>query len=349
MSIVLTRTQNIRSNANLDKNEIRGSRYGVLDAFLQDKESGMGLVDSATEEKFFSSIGSTFEVPVINYDGGVSIGSARSATISDRESTSAMQSVSASIYSFGFTMTPAAYHNNEIGYQRDFEAKFWNHAYAFLAAVDSVCATTLNTHRTQVWNNALSYGDPTIADIVVVPNAKEMRALSEVSTLMEANDYFKGLRLIGNGGLQSLVTRQQQFGKFNQENRALGLQDRTFHYSNRIADAEGHEATFYATEVGQLGIMSRVDTEALARRKSAYAGYEWDVINFPILNLPVGTMYYQSVGDYNAIAGAATAHATAVMKEHFGFSVDLAVFGPYASAIASRPNPIMKFGIQAAA
>jgi hypothetical protein len=343
MSIVLTRTQNIRAKANLDKHEIRGSRYGVLDAFLADTDGEGSIVSPELKEKYFHSIGSTIQTPVIDFDGGISLGSARSVTVADSENTSAMQSITSTTYSWGFTMVPGAYHNNEIGYQLDFEKKFWKYAYLFLSTLDSACATSLNTNKTQVHANTLSYS--VTGDVVISPLDKELRLLREVDVMTEANDFFGDLRLVGNGGFQSIVARMQQYGKYNEVDQSKGLDGKTFHYSNRVADDTGHGATFYALNQGACGIMTRVDTEALARRRSAYAGYEWDSILFPILGLPVGTMYYESVGDWNAIAGAATAHLTAGAKEHYGFSVDVAVFNNYNSDIATRANPIMKFAV----
>lgn len=345
MSIVLTRTQNIRPASNLDKYEIRGSRYGALDFFLKDTDGPMSIVTEDLKSKYFRSIGSTVETPVIEYDGGISIGSSRSITVADSENTSTMQTISSTTYSFGFTMVPTLYHNNEIGYQKDFEKKFWKYVYLLAATIDSACASSLNTNKTQVFANALSYGDPTVSDTVLVDLAKELRILGEVGVMMEANDYFDQLHLVGNGGLQSIVGRLEQLGKFNNENKQLQYLDKILHYTNRIADAEGYGATFYAVNAGSVGILSRVDREALARTRSKNAGYEWDVVTLPILDLPVGTMYYESDGDFSAIGSTASADMTASHKEHFGFSVDLAIFANYNSAIATRANPIMKFAV----
>jgi hypothetical protein len=93
MSLVLTRIQNIRAKANLDKWETRPSRYGVYDLFKRDTENPMGIITPELKQKAFASIGSTLETPVIDYDGTVTIGSSRTATIADDENTSKMQSI----------------------------------------------------------------------------------------------------------------------------------------------------------------------------------------------------------------------------------------------------------------
>ena len=51
------------------------------------------------------------------------------------------------------------------------------------------------------------------------------------------------------------------------------------------------------------------------------------------------------MGDFNAIAGAATADMTRNLKQHYGYAVDVAVVTPYNSAPATIASPIVKFDI----
>ena len=61
--------------------------------------------------------------------------------------------------------------------------------------------------------------------------------------------------------------------------------------------------------------------------------------------MPVGTYFYDSVGDYNAIAGAATADMTRTRKEHYGFAVDVAFLTAYNSSPTTLASPILSFNI----
>lgn len=72
-------------------------------------------------------------------------------------------------------------------------------------------------------------------------------------------------------------------------------------------------------------------------------GHEWGIATLPMLNMPVGTYFYDSVGDYNDIAGAATADMTRTRKEHYGFAVDVAFLTAYAHN--SLANPILAFNV----
>ena len=61
--------------------------------------------------------------------------------------------------------------------------------------------------------------------------------------------------------------------------------------------------------------------------------------------MPVGTYFYDSVGDYSAIGGEATADMKRTRKEHYGFAVDVAFITAYNSDPATLPSPILGFDI----
>lgn len=88
MSLVATRIQNLRANSNLDKFEYRPSRYGALNAFMEQSNDPLGILTPELKEKARVSIGNTLETPVINYDKDIAIGDSRTLTIADSENTS---------------------------------------------------------------------------------------------------------------------------------------------------------------------------------------------------------------------------------------------------------------------
>jgi len=59
MSLINTRIQNIRAKGNLDKNELRPSRYGALNLFMQQSEDPAGILTEELKTKAESSIGNT--------------------------------------------------------------------------------------------------------------------------------------------------------------------------------------------------------------------------------------------------------------------------------------------------
>lgn len=343
MSLVLTRMQNIRAKAELDKWEQRPSYYGVFDLFARDTEHPFSIISQELKEKAFASIGSTLQVPVIDYDGSVTIGSTRSVTIADDENTSAMQTITFATYSFGFTQVETMFLNNEIDMERDWEAKFLKYLYAFGAALDTAGITVLTTNKTQVMNDVLDFANT--ANVLTSTRANEQKIIGALNSVFQANDYNgENLNVVGNTGLKYLIGQMDEKAVYNSENKTIQYSDKALSYSNRIANVASSHAGGFAVVPGSLGLLTRVDREALMGVKSK-TGHEWSVETLPLLNIPVGVLTYESVGDFSAIAGAATADMTAAHKIHYGFSVDVAFVAPYASDLASNPSPILKFNV----
>ena len=138
MSLINTRIQNLRAKSNMDKNELRPSRYGALDLFLLQSKDPAGILTPELVAKAEKSIGSTLETPVINFDAGITIGNTRSVTIGNSENTSAMYTITFATYTWGFTVVPAMYMNNEIQMQADFEVKFNKYLYKFAETLDGL-------------------------------------------------------------------------------------------------------------------------------------------------------------------------------------------------------------------
>lgn len=342
MSLINTRIQNVRAASNLDKNEQRPSRYGALDMFMQQSGQAGGILSPELVEKAKNSIGNTLQTPVIDFDGSVSIGSTRTAVIADDENTSQMYSVTFATYAWGFTMVPAMYLNNEIGLQKDFERKFLKYLYAFGAALDTAAVAALVAAKTQVFSELLTYTET--GDVIQVPYVDRENIIGDINAMLEANDHYGTIHLLGNPGVQAAIRKMAEKGLYNSENKQLEYSDKILHFSNRLTNGAGEHANMIAVNSGSLGVLTRVERESLLMTKMA-DGTEWDQDTLPLLNMPVGTYYYQSRGDQSATAGAATADLTRGMKEHYGFAVDVAFLTPYNSDLTTIANPIMAAAI----
>ena len=342
MSLLATRMQNMRSSSNLDKNEFRPSRYGALDVFMQQTNDPAGILTPELKQKAEQSIGSTLETPVIDYDGTISIGNTRSVTIADSENTSKMHTITFATYSWGFTIVPAMYMNNEISMQRDFEAKFNKYLYAFAKKLDGVCVSALSAAKTQVFKEALQYA--TTGNVVEAAWDDRENIIGDINPIMASNDYFAPLHLVGNGGIEALIRKLAEKGLYNEVNKQLEYSDKVLHFTNEIPNASGKYGTAYAVTDGQLGLLFRFERECLLGTK-ARTGHEWGIENLPMLNIPVGTYYYESVADVSGIAGVATADMTRGLKQHYGFAVDVAVVTPYNSDPKAVASPIIQLQV----
>lgn len=342
MSLVLTRIQNIRSNSNLDKYEYRPSRYGALDAFIQQSNDPTGILTEELKQKARASIGNILETPVIDYDKGITIGNTRTLTIADSENTSEMVQISFATYAFGFTIAPAMYMNNEIGIQKDFETKMMKYIYKLAQKLDQDALAKLAAAKTQVIKNPLLY-DKT-GNIINAKWTERENVFGDLEPIMAANDFFGQLHIVGDAGVESIMRKLQQHGLYNDVNKQNEFGNKIIHLTNNMPLAAGKYAQGYAINSGSLGFMTRFERDCLLGTVSG-DGHEWGIATLPLLNIPCGTYFYDSVGDYSAIAGDATVDMTRTRKEHYGFAVDVAFLTPYNSDAKTLASPIISFNI----
>lgn len=342
MSLVLTRIQNIRANSNMDKFEYRPSRYGALNAFMVQSEDPTGILTEELKQKARTSIGSTLETPVIDYDADITIGSTRTVTIDDSENTSKMVQITFTTYSWGFTIAPAMYMNNEIGIQKDFETKFMKYLYAFAKKLDEAALAQLAASKTQILKNKLLYDFSSNA--INAKWTERENVFGDLEVMMGANDFYGQLHIVGDPGVESIMRKLQQHGLYNDVNKKNEFGTKIVHLTNNIAAAGGKYAQGYAVNAGSLGLLTRFERDCLLGTVSG-DGHEWGIATLPLLNMPVGTYFYDSVGDYNTIAGAATADMTRTRKEHYGFAVDVAFLTAYNSSPSTLPSPILAFNV----
>ena len=342
MSLVLTRIQNIRANSNIDNFEYRPSRYGALNAFMVQSEDPTGILTEELKQKARTSIGNTLETPVIDYDADITIGSTRTLTIADSENTSKMVQITFATYAWGFTIAPAMYMNNEIGIQKDFETKMMKYIYAFAKKLDEAALATLAANKTQVLKNPLLYDWSSNA--INAKWTERENVFGDLEVMMGANDFYGQLHIIGDPGVESIMRKLQQHGLYNDVNKQNEFGTKVVHLTNNIAAAVGKYAQGYAVNAGSLGMLTRFERDCLLGTVSG-DGHEWGIATLPLLNMPVGTYFYDSVGDYNTIAGAATADMTRTRKEHYGFAVDVAFLTAHNSAPSTLASPILAFNV----
>lgn len=345
MSLLNTRMQNMRENSpNLDKWTNRPSRYGAFNVFMKQNDSGDAIVSQELLEEAAVSVGNTLQVPVFDSET-VSIGSARSVTIADSENTSQLLTISFTTYSWGFTIVPAMYMNNEVKMQRDFARKFNKYLYKFASTLDSACLSNLSTNKTQVIADNLGY--TVTSNVLVSTNALKEEVIGDLTPIMNSNDFYGDFYLIGNTGIQSIISKMGEKSVYNEVNRTIQFADKDLNYTNRLTNDTGHKATGYIVNSGSVGLAFRHERESLLKRRTT-DGHRWDIDTLPMLGIPIDTYFYEGVGDYSAIGGAATADMTRAYKEHYGFAIDVATVTAYNDDLATKSNPILKFAITTA-
>jgi len=343
MSLINTRIQNVRAKSNLDKNELRPSRYGGLNLFMMQSDDPSGILTPELKQKAETSIGNVLETPVIDYDAGVTIGNTRTVTIADDENTSQMFQITFATYAWGFTIVPAMYMNNEISMQADFERKFNKYLYKFAETLDSAAIAALSAAKTQVFGDLLSYTET--GNKIIAPWFARENVIGDINPMMAANDHFSDIHLLGNAGVESIIRKLAQKDLYNIENKTLEYSDKILHFSTRVANAAGEYGNMYAVNGGSVGVLTRFERESLLNTQMA-DGTAWGIDTLPMINFPCGTYFYESKGDFSAIGGASTADLTRARKEHYGFAVDVAFVTPYNSDLTTIANPIMALAVE---
>lgn len=344
MSLVATRLQNWRvENPEFDRNMTRPLEYGALDFFIEQTNAANSIINPNLRDRAFESIGNTVQIPVINYDGDVTVSNVRSCVIADDENTSALYTVNWVTLAVGFTMVPQMYRNNEISYEHDFARKMEKVCRALATAMDVQAIAALEANKTQVFKEALYY--TVTSNSVQIPWNARMEFLSDMNAMMRANAYPEMLHVIGGAGFDALVRKMAEHDIYNDVNKRLEYDNKVFHYTNNIVNGSGIFATGYIVADGNVGVLTRVDREALSRTRANF--HEWDVVRLPFIDLPVGSHYYTAVGDQSGIAGDASADMVCNVKEYFGFSVDVAFLVAYNSDPTTVANPIIKVELAA--
>lgn len=344
MSLIATRLQNWRvENPALDKNMARPLEYGALDFFIEQTNAANSILSPALKDRAFASMGNTVQIPVIDFDGDVTVSNTRSCVIGDDENTSKLYTVEWATLSVGFTMVPSLYLNNEISYEHDFARKMDKICRALAMKMDEMAISALESNKTQVFKDALYYD--TTGNSVQVPWIARENFMGDLNAIMRANAYPGMIHVIGGAGIESIVSKLAQHDIYNDVNKRNEWAGKVFHYTNNIVNEDGIFATAYFVEDGNVGVLTRVDREALRRARANF--HEWDVVRLPYIDLPVGSHYYTSVGDNSQVAGAASEDMVCTVKEYFGFSVDIAFIVAYNSAPETVANPIIKVEVAA--
>lgn len=344
MSLIATRLQNWRvENPALDKNMARPCEYGALDFFIEQTNAANSILSPELKNRAFASMGNTVQVPVIDFDGDVTVSNTRSCVIGDDENTSKLYTVEWATLSVGFTMVPSLYLNNEISYDHDFARKMDKVCRALASAMDVMAIAALESKKTKVFKDALYYA--TTGNAVQVPWIARENFMGSIDAMMRANCYPGLIHVIGGAGIADLINKLAQHDVYNDVNKRNEYAGKVFHYTNNIVNEDGIFATAYFVEDGNVGVLTRVDRESL--RNARANGHEWGVVRLPYIDLPVGSHYYTSVGDNSQIAGEASEDMVCTIKEYFGFSVDVAFIVAYNSAPETIANPIMKIEVAA--
>lgn len=345
MALANTLTQSLRTAYpnNFDKNENRLSRYGAWDFFKKDTKAPGTIFTPDIVENIKKSFGNSVVVPVIDGED-VAIGNVRSCTVVDSENTSKLVTLTFITYSFGFSMYPAQHYNNDIKYQADYDRKLKKYLVKLAATLDTQCLTTLNANKCQALAGLVGYY-PELADALQITQAQKDDFFNNAESIMHTLDFYDNIHVIAGTQLGPLWRRLDNQGSNNGTNQSFQLPPFTPWLTNRVTNGAGVQVTGYLVQEGTCAVENRNDPDAVMGSKVGEQ-MVWEEVQMPIVDLKMGSFYREDCNDANALH-AGTAGLTRTKRESFEFSTDICFQTVYNKAIATEPNPIVKFEISA--
>lgn len=344
MSIVNTLVQDFRADVpDFDKNEFRIMNSGMLSTFQKHTDSGTSWVTQDLKSKaMLSTANNGVTIPVIDYKD-VTIRTTRPLTIAADENTSQLYTVTWTTFAYGFKMYRAQHFNNDISYQRDFNAKMKAMLVKMTAAIEDAGVAVVEAAKTQTIGQLVG-GHTFSSDVVheFAATYKDSQIIGDLLPMMQSNNFYDmRLDVVGNQGVNALLRRMEGFGQQNYENKQWQWNGNDFMFTNAIANGSGKKATGYAINEGTLGLLSRVEPDSQLRTRLG-TSHEWDTVVLPGLNIEFGSYYYEEAVSAAALGAHAT-HLTRTGAEVYDFAVDLAFLTPYVSDTSDPITPIIKF------
>lgn len=349
MSLAKTYLQDLRVKypSNLDRDELRLTRHGLLMAVMAMTVAANSIVDSDLREKALKSEGRKLDVPVMTKDS-VTINNTRSCTIACDESNSDFVTVIWKTLSFDVCMTPAQYEKNEIKYLTDLNKKIRERVEATLSLIETDIDTQLDTAKSQIYNS------PIVADkYPLVGNALQVAGpdnrklfYNDIDPINFEDDFYdEDVYIVASPSLMSDVRYYINQGGANNENLAWQFNGKNFTFSNRITNTK--TATGYFMPNGSIGFLTRVDVTARMGAKAG-DGTEWFTDTLAGLPFPVGVQYKSKCENKTGLnGGVGMDHLTSTLEEKWQFSFDYAIVLPYNSDIATKASSIRKFEVSA--
>lgn len=330
----------------LDKNERRDSVCGALDQFQRQTEGPRSILSDKVRANIKISAGIPVKIPVIN-NQAVTIGNARSCTISANEQTSALITLNFFTMVSSFSIYPDQFAFNYVGYQADYETKLTNLIYNWRKYIDTYCRNILETNKNIYFPTNITNYFPVTGNALQVPQSAANDAFNQLHAVLNEMDMaYAAPSVIASTSTQPLIMRLKNQSSGNAINEAFQLAPfNNWSWSNRVTNNTGIANTVYLVPDGNLAIENRNLPGNLAKNKIGVDYKEWDEVMLPDLGMKVGTFYSKDCADGSTPTGESI--LTQTMVENFEFSTDICVVTAYNSSPSTQFTPILKVEISA--
>lgn len=346
MSLIATYFQELRAQYpnRFDGQEWRGTQFGLLRAAQSMTNHPMSIVDNDLRQKAFASEGRALKIPVMNYSGDVTITNARTCTIGDLTSDSALVDVTWVTMVANLHMIKEQYRKNEISYLEDFGKKIFRIENSIGKAIENSIFTKLDTDKSTVYNSTFvgtGAKFPLTGDAMQVAAADQELFYGYLDSIQMEDDFdIDSHAIIGSTSLMPSAKHYINQGPSNDENLSWQFDNLDFYFSNRVTNGAGKLATGFVMPHGSFGFLTRVNADALSGNKTS-TGVEYSVETLSRLGLQVGVQYKSDCEDVSSISGLEHLQSTTV--ERWQLSLDVAFLTPYNSDPVNNAGGIKKF------
>lgn len=326
----------------MDHNEQRPSAYGALQLFKNQTNSPVGIMDPDVKAAIQRTFNTNVKVPVINYKD-VSIGNVRTCALKTDGLTSALLTLTAVTYAWGFISYPMQHYENYVSYQTAINKMMDAGLQKLASTMDAACVNVLETNKNSFWPQALLDFYAETADAFQVAQADKTDFFNQLGSILQTADFPEFADVVINPIGLANVRRLANQGQGNSINQAFQLLGYSWYPTNRVTNGSSPiESTLYAVSAGSVALESRVDPDAKLRSRIHESKY-WDIFpNAPYVGLDLGVFYQADCADASAVQAATLAGLTRTKVESWEFSVDVFFLKAYNSSPSTRYSPIFK-------
>jgi hypothetical protein len=325
----------------MDANEQRASQYGALELFKKQSKGAGSILTPEIQKAIDSTFNTSVKVPVVNYKD-VTIGNTRTCALQADGITTAMVTLTASTYTFGFLGYPMQHYENYVSYQQA-TAKLIDAGLMKLAAtLDTACVNFLETNKNQYFPAEMLLFYPETGDAFRVPQASKNDLYNQIGSIMAQADYSMDADVLTNPLGMSLVRRLAAQGAGNDINQTFQLLGYTWWVSNRVTNGAGVEHTLYLVAPGAVAIAFRNSPDGKAKTRIHESKY-WDLFpNAPYIGTALDVYYQADCADASAVQASGMTKFTQTKVESWQFAVDVFLLKYYNSAPTTTYSPIFK-------
>jgi hypothetical protein len=321
-----------------DKHENRKPlNYGAINAVMSDTEN---TVNADELEKAHTASERTTQIPVLKRGdfSSTRVTSGASCTMIDNASTSAYVGLTWSFYKNGFSMVPAQYKNNQIGYNRDFAHKMSLLVDDVLSVLDTAAISLLETNKSQV-NNADGNPYDYTANTIVVPTTDQEHFFNEVMPMMFQNDLPSTLKMVASPRVMAYISRINAQGAGNSTNLAyqeyLGQE---FNYDRFLSIPTSYRDVIYMFAPGSTGMLQWIHSDF---RENAVTGDGMQYGTMEIIpGLTVGVRRKTTCADNSTETGDDGDSGS--IKDQFTIEFYYSFVTAYNSVPSTNPGTIFK-------